>query len=182
MLSSGAEQMQNQTLQRNDLKNNISNRISIDQFLPMFDKSGNIIVSAFFVNSESAAIDLVSFLAKSPFVYNVEKSRAPTSNGNWLVFVEQEKRNFIKKFDMMLYEVSQLSGIQDWVFQWNRMNTDMRYTKNKLKKLLDSVAVNNKTTNNTKSTDTPDSDKKINKNTKTSRTRKNAKPKNTKSK
>ena len=177
--------MQNKTLQRNDLKNNISNKVSIDQFLPMFDKSGNIIVSAFFVNSEAAAVDLVSFLAKSPFVYNVEKSQAPTSNGNWLVFVEQEKRNFVKKFDMMLYEVSQLSGIHDWVFRWNRMNTDIKYSKNKLKKLLDSVAannINNKVTNNNNTKNSNVSNNKITKNRKISRTRKNAKSKNTKSK
>lgn len=103
-------------LERESLKGTILPLVSVDEYLPKAGSQEEIIVVAFYTIDEDPANDLDDFIEKGVIdVLDVDVSPNPDENGNYLVFVEIERKpTFFEKFYSLLKDVENVSGKQEW--------------------------------------------------------------------
>lgn len=106
----------NEGLRKSDLADLIENVISIDEFESKIGGEDEIIVLAFFLKSERAAVDLKGFLETSSIdIIDVSVSPAPNENNEFLVFVEIDRdKKSINRVLKIAEEVSKISNINEW--------------------------------------------------------------------
>lgn len=104
-------------LTRNSLENLVLPLISLDEYESKISDK-RVIVAAFYVTDEDPAKDLSAFIDRSgKMVLDTEVSPAPTTEGNYVVFVEiQRGESFPKVLLDILDQVENLCGDQDWSF------------------------------------------------------------------
>jgi hypothetical protein len=109
-----ASDLLNEGLRRNDLKNLVSDVVSIDEYNSKIDESA--IVLAFYVKDRSAAQDLNRFIQKSYVdLLDTDISPAPDVRGYYMVFVELPLNNKLAEaIQNILRDVGALAGINDW--------------------------------------------------------------------
>ena len=106
----------------NDLARLVKPEMSIDEFRSKMGEDKDIIVVGFTVLNREPARDLVNFIEKSyDWVLDADVSSGETSDGNFLVFVEmQRKPNAAKHIMHMLTDMMNLTGqeLNEWVFTY----------------------------------------------------------------
>ncbi len=126
-------------LDRGDLQDRVNNVVNFDEYFPKMNKADQIIVASFKVLGKTAANDFKNFIEKGyEWVLLVETSPGEISDGNYLVFVEAERRStFPEKFITLLKDLNNITGIQleDWemvYFQSKEDNKKLPLTQDSL--------------------------------------------------
>jgi len=114
MLTEGSEM--------NDLARLVKPELTIDEFRSKMGEDKDIIVLGFTVLTKEPAADLVNFIEKSyDWVLDADISSGETSDGNYVVFVEvQRKPTAAKHIMTMLTDILNLTDqkIDEWTFSY----------------------------------------------------------------
>lgn len=88
--------------------------VHFDEYVPKMGESDNVIVASFKVTGKTAAQDLENFMEKGyDWILDAETSPGEISEGNYVVFVEAERRSsFPSVFISMVEDMSNITGLQ----------------------------------------------------------------------
>lgn len=114
--------------------------MSIDEFRSKMGEDKDIVVVGFTVMSKEPADDLVSFIEKSyDWVLDADISSGETADGNYMVFVELERKPEAAKDIMtMLEDMMNLTeqDINDWTFSYYKSTKNLPVTIENLEEHL----------------------------------------------
>ena len=101
-------------LEHMDLENRVEPIVHFDEYVPKMGESDNVIVVSFKVMGKTAAQDLENFMEKGyDWILDAETSPGEISEGNYVVFVEAERRSsFPGVFMSMVEDMSNLTGLK----------------------------------------------------------------------
>lgn len=104
------------SLRANDLKDTISDLISIDEYKPKTGTDSEIIVVAFYAIDEAPAKDVDSFLERSYIdIVDVEVSPNPNEDGFYIIFIEMYRNDsFPEELLTLVKEMDRITGGMDW--------------------------------------------------------------------
>lgn len=92
-----------------DLKSLITTNISVAEFEPKTGTDDDVVVLGFYADDEAPANDLASFIEKSSVsVLDTEVSPAADEDGYYMVFVELDNEDLMKKVFALIEDVSRL--------------------------------------------------------------------------
>lgn len=99
-----------------DLEGRIESLIHFDEYKPKMGADDAIIVATFKVFGKQPAKDLENFIEKGyDWVADADVSAGEISEGNYLVFVEAERRtSYPEKFMSMIGDINNLTDVKDW--------------------------------------------------------------------
>jgi len=124
------KQQLDEGLSHMDLEDRVTPVVHFDEYVPKMGDSDNVIVASFKVNGKTAAQDLENFMEKGyDWILDAETSPGEISEGNYVVFVEAERRtSFPSVFISMVEDISNLTGLQPsdytMVYYKNAVNED----------------------------------------------------------
>jgi len=105
----------NEGVEFGDLQSLVSSDVSVAEFEPKTGTDDDVVVIGFFCKDEAPANDVATFIEKSTVdILDTEVSPNPDENGFYLVFVEVENENLMKKVFELLDDVSRLTEIDEW--------------------------------------------------------------------
>ena len=112
--------MINESLQQHDLRNFLSNVITIDSYKSKIGDDQDVIVVCFTVDSEDPAKDLENFIEMGyNFVLDADVTSGETDDGTYKVFVEIERdRHAPKHIRELLDGVEKISKIDNFRFRY----------------------------------------------------------------
>jgi hypothetical protein len=118
-----------ESLEQNDLKDRLESTIHIDEYKPKMGDEDDTIVVSFKVFGKQPAYDFETFLERGySWILDAETSTGEISDGNYLVFLEAERRtNFPKKLVSLLSDIHNITEIKDW----NMIVYDINLDENK---------------------------------------------------
>lgn len=105
------------SLKNGDLSGTILPYVSIDEFEPKAGKEQDVIVVAFYLNDQSPAEDLNTFIQRG-FVDTLDVEASPNTDeeGRYLVFVEMERgKDFPSNLRALLKDVKNLCENIKWI-------------------------------------------------------------------
>lgn len=107
-----------EAVSKGQLRNLVLDTVSIDQYKSKIDEDRNIVVLAFEVVNEGAAIDLSNFIETSSFeTEDTEVSASTNTGGNYMVFVEIRRGNKLHEtIRNVLEDASRVTEIEAWRF------------------------------------------------------------------
>jgi hypothetical protein len=113
-----------ESLKQHDLINLVSNKIHIDEYKSKMGSDNDVIVLSFKVKGKEPGLDLVDYIEKSqPNVLDADVSSGELDDGEYLVFVELERRHSaVEDIITLVDELKNLVDIDIEDFQF-------RYTK-----------------------------------------------------
>jgi len=98
-----------------DLKSLITTNISVAEFEPKTGTDDDVVVLGFYADDEAPANDLASFIEKSSVsVLDTEVSPAADEDGYYMVFVELDNEDLMKKVFALIEDVSRLVEVETW--------------------------------------------------------------------
>jgi hypothetical protein len=101
-----------------DLEGQLKDKITIDEYAAKMGKDSDIVTVTFTVNSNLAAKDLVTWFERGyDFVLDASVSEGEIEPGQWLVFVEMDRRSKVpNRVITLLEDLESLTGIElaDW--------------------------------------------------------------------
>ena len=98
-----------------DLKSLITTNISVAEFEPKTGTDDDVVVLGFYADDEAPANDLASFIEKSSVsVLDTEVSPAAEEDGYYMVFVELDNEDLMKKVFALIEDVSRLVEVETW--------------------------------------------------------------------
>ena len=124
------KQQLDEGLSHMDLEDRVTPVVHFDEYVPKMGDSDNVIVASFKVNGKTAAQDLENFMEKGyDWILDAETSPGEISEGNYVVFVEAERRtSFPSVFISMVEDMSNITGLQPsdytMVYYKNSVNED----------------------------------------------------------
>jgi hypothetical protein len=87
-------QLLNENLKTHDLIDLVSHRVHIDEYKSKMGSDSDVVVLSFKVKGKEPGLDLVDFIEKAyPFVLDADVSSGELDDGEYLVFVELERRS-----------------------------------------------------------------------------------------
>ena len=103
-------------LDPNDLEGRIESLIHFDEYKPKMGADDAVIVATFKVMGKSAATDLENFIEKGQdWVSDADNRAGEISEGNYIVFVEAERRTtYPEKFMSMINDINNLTDVENW--------------------------------------------------------------------
>lgn len=108
----------NESLDYLDMEGQIQDTITVDEYAAKMGKDENIVTVTFTTNSKLAANDLVSWFERGyDFVLDASVSDGEIKPGEWLVFVEMERRSKVpERIITLLSDLETLTGLElkDW--------------------------------------------------------------------
>jgi len=114
----------NENLKKHDLIDLVSHRVHIDEYRSKMGSDADVIVLSFKVNGKEPGLDLVDFIEKAyPFVLDADISSGELDDGEYLVFVELERRSkVVEQLLKMISELKNLVNIEasDFVFKYTK--------------------------------------------------------------
>jgi len=120
----------------NDLARLVKPELTIDEFRSKMGEDKDIIVLGFTVMNKEPAADLVDFIEKSyDWVLDADISSGETSDGNFVVFVEiQRKSSAAKNIFAMLTDVLNLTSqeMDEWTFTYYKGSDKLPVTEENL--------------------------------------------------
>lgn len=121
-------------LTRNALQHLVLPLLSIDEYQSKISDK-RVIVVAFFVKEEDAAIDLSNFIDQSHYpILDTEVSPSPNPEGFYLVFVElQRNDDFPENLMSVIKEIENLVEIKSWDFDCSKEDGPFELTTANLK-------------------------------------------------
>jgi hypothetical protein len=116
------QQQLNEGLNKEDLLDRVEPIVHFDEYVPKMGESDSTIVASFKVNGKTVAQDLENFIEKGyNWVLDAETSPGEISEGNYVVFVEAERRtSFPIVFMSMIEDLTNLTGIKS--NEWTMMH------------------------------------------------------------
>lgn len=124
------KQQLDEGLERMDLEDRVAPVVHFDEYVPKMGDSDNVIVASFKVNGKTAAQDLENFIEKGyDWILDAETSPGEISEGNYVVFVEAERRtSFPSVFMGMVEDMHSITGLNPsdytMVYYKNAVNED----------------------------------------------------------
>jgi hypothetical protein len=118
----------NEGLYTDDLVDRISDTVFFDQYSPKLGGDDDIIVSSFKVFGKQPAYDLENFIEKGyNWVVDAETSPGEIGDGEYVVFVEAERRtSFPKNFMSLLDDMKNITNVKDWKMVYFSTKLDER--------------------------------------------------------
>lgn len=117
-------QQLNEGIKANDLRNLVSTKLHIDEYKSKMGNDDDIIVVSFKVKYKEPALDLVDFIEKAyKFVLDADVSSGEMEDGDYLVFVELERRSSaVPDIIKMLREMENITDIdaKEFKFAYNK--------------------------------------------------------------
>ena len=112
--------MINESLQEHDLRNFLSNIVTIDSYKSKIGDDQDVIVICFTVDSEDPAKDLENFIEMGyNFVLDADVTSGETDDGTYKVFVEIERgRHAPNQIREILDGVEKISQIDNFRFRY----------------------------------------------------------------
>lgn len=146
----------NEGLYQNDLARLIRDEIHIDEYKSKIGKDEDVVTVTFKVTDRAPANDLVSFIEKGfDFVLDAEVSAGEKSDGDYLVFVEIErKKGADQNIVEMCKQVSNLADIDQWYYRYYKNNDKKSLTTDNLAQDLPLTPTQYKASNSNKEQDT----------------------------
>lgn len=127
-------------VEHGDLKRLVQPVMSIDEFRSKMGEDKDIIVIGLTVLSKDPADDLVNFVEKSyDWVLDADVSSGETSDGNYMVFIElQRKPDAAKHIYNMLTDMMNLTkqSLKDWTFTYYKGDDRLPVTEENLTKKI----------------------------------------------
>jgi hypothetical protein len=118
----------NEGLDYHDLKGQIENKISIDEYAAKMGKDSEIVTMTFITNSKLAANDLVTWLEIGyDYILDASVSDGEIEPGKWLVFAEMNRRTSVpNRIIEILKDLETLTDIKvkDYIIQVNEEEYD----------------------------------------------------------
>lgn len=107
-------------LKSKDLKDLIKPVFEVDSYKSKMGEDDNVVVLAFEVTGNQAALDLVDFIEKGyDFVLDADVSQGEDENGRYKVFIEIERgRKISDQVHEIMYGLSELTDCTDWRFRY----------------------------------------------------------------
>jgi len=107
-----------------DLESLVATRVSIAEFEPKTGSENDVVVIGFYVDDEAPAADLASFIEKSAVdILDTEVSPAADEDGFYMVFVEIDNEDLMKRVLGLLEDVSRLVKIENWTLEFYNGST-----------------------------------------------------------
>lgn len=102
-----------------NLEGMIADKFLVDAFQPKNCDEKDVMVVAFLVSESNSAAELCDFIAQGPFQFlNVEASRSPDEDGNYVVLVEISRNGkMVEHLENLLKYIDQLAHVNEWYFQ-----------------------------------------------------------------
>lgn len=126
-------------LDEQDLEGRIEDTVHFDEYKPKMGTDDAIIVATFKVLGKEPAKDLESFIEKGyDWVIDAETSAGEISEGNYIVFVEAERRtHYPAKFMGLIEDLKNLTDVENWQFMYfdrpeSRKNATLPLTQTQL--------------------------------------------------
>ena len=111
----------NESLDYMDMKDQVENTITVDEYSAKMGKDKDIVTVTFITNSKLAAEDLVTWFERGyDFVLDASVSDGELEPGKWLVFVEMDRRSKIpNRIITLLTDLETLTDIKlkDWIVE-----------------------------------------------------------------
>ena len=103
-----------------DLQSLVKNIVSIAEFEPKTGTEDEVVVVGFYVDDESPAQDLGTFLERGVAeILDTEVSPNPDDEGYYMVFVEVDNNeNLMTNVFEMLLDTERLTGITNWTLKF----------------------------------------------------------------
>lgn len=126
------------SLDYQDLKGNISDVISVDEFKPKSGNDEEVIVVAYYADGKPPADDLNRFIQRGYIdILDSDVSPNPDEEGRFLVFVEFERdETFPSRFDEMVLDVTNVAGKLPWKLSFNNKHLPDEYTPEMMQELI----------------------------------------------
>jgi hypothetical protein len=119
-----------------DLKSLITTNISVAEFEPKTGTDDDVVVLGFYADDEAPANDLASFIEKSSVsVLDTEVSPAADEDGYYMVFVELDNEDLMKKVFALIEDVSRLVEVETWNLKFFN-GTEKEITTDKISEWL----------------------------------------------
>lgn len=113
--------MINESLDYMDMKDQVENTITVDEYSAKMGKDKDIVTLTFITNSKLAAEDLVTWFERGyDFVLDASVSEGELEPGKWLVFVEMDRRSKVpNRIITLLSDLETLTDIKlkDWTVE-----------------------------------------------------------------
>lgn len=104
-----------------DLKGQLKDKITIDEYAAKMGKDSDIVTVTFTTHSKLAAQDLVTWFERGyDFVLDASVSDGEIEPGKWLVFVEMDRRSKVpNRIIKLLSDLETLTGLakNDWTVE-----------------------------------------------------------------
>lgn len=127
-------------VEMSDLARLVKPVMSIDEFRSKMGEDKDVIVVAFTVMGKEPAEDLVNFIEKSyDWVLDADISSGETSDGNYMVFIELERKpTAIKDIVTMLEDMLNLTDqkMEDWTFTYYKDEEALPVTEENIEEKL----------------------------------------------
>ena len=119
-------------LKQNDLKRLVRNDVFIDEYSSKMGENRDVITTSLKITDRAPAEDLVRFLEKGyEFILDADVSSGEKTDGDYLVFFEVPRtEEYPDQLQTVLNGLSQLCGIDEWMFKYK--NIDTKYPISKL--------------------------------------------------
>lgn len=103
-------------LTRDSLKDRVEDTVYFDQHSAKMGGDDDVVVASFKVFGQQPAVALENFLEKGyNWILDAETSPGQVSDGNYLVFVEAERRSsYPQRFMSMLSDIQNVTGEKQW--------------------------------------------------------------------
>lgn len=118
-------------LNPNDLDGRIEDTIHFDEYKPKMGDDDAIIVASFKVFGKQPAFNLENFIEKGySWILDVDVSAGEISEGNYLVFVEAERRTYYaQNFMNLISDINNITDVKDWkMVYYERQDTKKNLT------------------------------------------------------
>ena len=113
----------NESLDHMDMEGQIKDVITVDEYAAKMGKDKDIVTITFTTHSKLAAEDLVSWFERGyDFVLDASVSDGEINPGEWLVFVEMDRRSKVpERIITLLSDLETLTGLdlKDWTVKVN---------------------------------------------------------------
>jgi hypothetical protein len=123
----------NEALDYMDLKGQVDPKITVDEYAAKIGKDNDIVTLTFKVHSQLAAKDLTAWLERGyDFVLDASVSDGELEPGEWLVFVEMQRRIAVpKRIIRLLSDLETLTDfdLKDWVVDIQGTEVDANENK-----------------------------------------------------
>ena len=111
----------NEGLDYLDMKDQVGNTMTVDEYSAKMGKDKDIVTLTFTTNSKLAADDLVSWFERGyDFVLDASVSDGELEPGKWLVFVEMDRRSKVpNRIITLLTDLETLTGkkLSSWIVE-----------------------------------------------------------------
>lgn len=108
----------NESLDYMDMEGQLKDTITVDEYAAKMGKDKDIVTVTFITNSKLAAEDLVSWFERGyDWVLDASVSDGEIKPGEWLVFVEMDRRSKVpERIITLLNDLETLTGLElkDW--------------------------------------------------------------------